>query len=104
MRKLLGCLLFVPLLAQAEAIATMPNEGGGKVVLTDDVCKHEGVVYKSLNRIYSYTAKGYNFEGCYGIEDETVVAIWHTSTIDKMRYPLSSFTLVKRKPAVRYGT
>jgi hypothetical protein len=32
MRKLLGCLLFVPILAQAEAIATMPNRAGGKIV------------------------------------------------------------------------
>lgn len=88
---------------KAEAIATMPNEGGGFIVLTDDVCKHEGKVYKALNRLYSYTARGTNAEGCYGIEDETVVAIWYTDGVDKRRYPASAFTLVKKK-GTRYGT
>jgi hypothetical protein len=31
MRRWLGCLLFVPTLAFAAAIASMPNEGGGKI-------------------------------------------------------------------------
>jgi len=96
-----ACLL--PTLAFAEAIATMPNEGGGFIVLTDDQCKYDGTVYKKLNRLYSYTARGTNIEGCYGVEDDTVVAIWHTSGADKMRYPISAFTLTKKK-GVRYGT
>jgi hypothetical protein len=103
MRKLLGCLLFVPMLAQADAIATMPNEGGGFIVLTDDPCKHEGKVYKGLNRLYSYTSRGTNAEGCYGVEDDTVVAVWYTNGVDKMRYPISAFTL-KPKKGTRYGT
>ena len=94
--------MLLPAYAGAEAIANMPNEGGGMIVLTDDQCKHEGKVYKGINRIYSYTAQGYNSEGCYGIEDDTVVAFWTTSG-NKMRYPLSSFTLIKRK-TIRYGT
>jgi hypothetical protein len=93
----------LPTLAFADAIATMPNEGGGFIVLTDDQCKHEGKVYKGLNRLYSYTARGTNAEGCYGIEDDTVVAIWYTDGVDKRRYPASAFTLVKKK-GVRYGT
>ena len=80
--------------SKAEAIAQMPNEGGGYIVLTDDVCKHEGKVYKALNRIYSYTQQGYNNEGCYGVEDETIVAIWKNGT--KMRYPISAFISVKK--------
>jgi hypothetical protein len=103
MRKLLGCLLFVPILAQAEVIATTPNDGGGMIVLTDDQCKHDGKVYKGLNRLYSYTAKGLNAEGCYGIEDDTVVAIWYTDGVDKRRYPISSFTL-RPKKGTRFGT
>jgi len=96
-----ACLL--PTLAFAEAIATMPNEGGGFIVLTDDQCKHEGKVYKGLNRLYSYTSQGHNAEGCYGVEDDTVVAIW-TPSGSKMRYPISAFTSVKKKPTMRYGT
>jgi hypothetical protein len=98
---LLACLL--PTIAQADAIATMPNEGGGFIVLTDDQCKHEGKVYKGLNRMYSYTSRGSNFEGCYGIEDDTVVAVWYTDGVSKRRYPISAFTLVTKKNS-RYGT
>lgn len=91
-------LLFVGVIfaqhSKAEAIAQMPNEGGGYIVLTDDVCKHEGKVYKGLNRMYSYTQQGYNSEGCYAVEDETVVAVWKSG--NKMRYALSSFSLVKK--------
>jgi hypothetical protein len=35
MRRWLGCLLFVPTLAFAAAIASMPNEGGGKIVFAE---------------------------------------------------------------------
>jgi hypothetical protein len=91
-------LLFVGLIvsqySKAEAIAQMPNEGGGYIVLTDDVCKHEGKVYKGLNRFYSYTQQGYNNEGCYAVEDQTVVAIWKTGT--KMRYAISAFSLINK--------
>jgi hypothetical protein len=91
-------LLFVGLIysqySKAEAIAQMPNEGGGYIVLTNDECKHEGKVYKSLNRLYSYTQQGYNNEGCYGVEDQTVVAIWKTGS--KMRYPISAFSLMNK--------
>jgi hypothetical protein len=88
---------------KAAAVATMPNEGGGQVVLTDEPCKHEGKVYSQLNRVYTYTARGYTVEGCYAVEDDTVVAIWHTTNAEKMRYPISAFTLIKKK-SVRYGT
>lgn len=105
MKKILMTALvtfMLPTLAQAEAIASMPNEGGGFIVLTDDPCKHEGKVYKTLNRLYSYTAQGHTSEGCYGVEDDTVVAIW-TPSGNKMRYPISAFTL-KPKKGTRYGT
>jgi hypothetical protein len=103
MKKLLTALLFVPMLAQAEAIATMPNEGGGKIVLTDEVCKHEGKTYNK-SRAYNYTTSGHGSEGCFYIEDETVVVIWNTSSgTRQMRYPAENFTLTKKKGA-RYGT
>lgn len=106
MRKLLGCLLFVPMLAQAEAIAiaSMPNEGGGKIVLTDEVCKHNGKTYPELSRAYNYTTSGHSSEGCFFIEDETVVVIWDTAAgVRRMRYPAENFTIIKKK-SNRYGT
>jgi len=37
--------------AKAAAIATMPNEGGGKIVLTDEVCKNDGKTYNNVKGI-----------------------------------------------------
>jgi hypothetical protein len=106
MRKWLGCLLFVPTLAFAAAIASMPNEGGGKIVLTDDICKVDGKVYNKLNRAYNYTTSGHSSEGCFYVEDETVVVVWNTTVgVRTMRYPLENFTLMNKKQSKsRYGT
>ena len=90
---------------RAEAIATMPNEGGGKIVLTDEICKLNGKTYPELNRAYNYTTAGYSSEGCYFIEDETVVVVWATSSgAKRMRYPAENFTLTRKRSGTRYGT
>ena len=94
----------LPTMAFADAIATMPNEGGGKIVLTDEVCKHDGKTYKELSRAYNYTTAGYSSEGCFFIEDETVVVVWAlASGAKRMRYPAENFTVIKKK-GNRYGT
>jgi len=104
MKKLLAALLFVPMLAQAAAIATMPNRAGGKIVLTDEACVHQGKKYDGLARAYNYSTEGYTTEGCFIIEDETVVVIWNDGSANsKMRYPAENFTIIKRK-GTRYGT
>jgi hypothetical protein len=89
-------LLFSPI-AKAGAIATMPNKAGGKIVLTDEPCKHKGKVYDGLKRAYNYGTEGYTTEGCFAVEDETVVVIWLDNSADpKMRYPAENFTIIKR--------
>jgi hypothetical protein len=104
MKKILTALLFLPLVAQAGAVATMPNRAGGKIVLTDEPCVHKGKTYDGLNRAYNYTTEGYTTEGCFAIEDETVVVIWNDGSANsKMRYPAENFTIIKRK-GTRYGT
>ena len=98
MKKLLTVFLFVPIMAQAAAIATMPNQAGGKIVLTDEECVHQGKKYNGLNRAYNYGVQGYTTEGCFAVEDETVVIIWNDESANsKMRYPAENFTLIKRK-------
>lgn len=89
----------------AEAIASMPNQGQGKIVLTNDACKVDGKTYSSLYRAYNYTVEGYGSEGCYVVEDDTVVVIWRKSdgTSQRMRYPLDNFTLNTKKSR-GYGT
>ena len=81
----------------AEAIATTENKGGGKIVLTDEVCKNKGKTYKHLYRVYNYTSEGYAEEGCYIVEHDMAVVVWTGSDSSPMRYPLDRFSPVKRK-------
>lgn len=94
MRKILigAVLALTATVSNAETIATMPNEAGGKIVLTDDICKYNGQVFDKLNRAYNYGASGATGEGCWGIEDETVMVYW-IDTNRKSRYPLMNFTI-----------
>ena len=93
---LIFLLIFVPN-AKAAGIASMPNKAGGRIVLTDEVCKHKGKVYDTLKRAYNYSTEGYTTEGCFFVEDETVVVIWDDGTANpRMRYPIENFTLIKR--------
>jgi hypothetical protein len=95
----------LPTIAFAGAIAEMPNRAGGKIVLTDEACIHKGKTYDGLARAYNYSAEGYTTEGCFAVEDETVVVIWNDGSANsKMRYPAENFTIVKRKRGTRYGT
>lgn len=79
----------------AEAIAKMPNQGGGFIVLTNDPCVVNNKNYEALNRFYSYTAKGFNVEGCFRVEDDTIITVWQPDG-DTRRYPITSFTLINR--------
>ena len=91
--------IFTTQQAKAEAIAMMPNKAGGKIILTNNACVHKGKDYKELRQIYMFTSEGYTMEGCYGIEDDTVLAIWLNG--QKMRYPAENFTLVKTQKGAR---
>jgi hypothetical protein len=105
LKHLLLLAFLFPTLAQAGAIATMPNRAGGKIVLTDEACKHNSKVYENLNRAYNYGAQGFTTEGCFLVEDETVVIIWLDNSAEpKMRYPAENFTIINRKKGTRYGT
>jgi len=104
MKNLMWSLLLVAGVCNAEAIATMPNQGQGKIVLTNEVCKVDGKTYSTLHRAYNYTVEGYGSEGCYTVEDDTVVVIWRKSDggSQRMRYSLDNFTLTKKSKG--YGT
>jgi hypothetical protein len=95
---LFALILGGPSMARAEAIASMPNKGGGKIVLTNEVCKYGEKTYPKLSRAYNYTDSGYGSDGCFYVEDETVVVIWNVNSEAKqMRYPAENFTILKRK-------
>ena len=95
MKKLLIALLFLPITASAEVIASMPNQAGGKIVLTTEQCKHKGKVYESLRKSYFYTTEGLTGDGCWYLDDETVVVVWIDSNTTR-RYPAENFNIRKR--------
>jgi hypothetical protein len=88
----LGLLLSVATAVKAETVATQPNQAGGKIVLTDQACTYEGRTFDKLSRAYNYGSAGYTSEGCWGIEDETVVVYWIDAN-QRMRYPVTAFTM-----------
>jgi hypothetical protein len=92
-------LFFIATQVHAQAIARMPNNGGGYLVLTAEPCIHKGKDYAPLKRAYAYTAKGYTFEACYGIEDDTVVTVFKDGG-DQRRFPVSNFELISRGSAI----
>lgn len=95
MKKLLIALALLPTLAFAEVIASMPNQAGGKIVLTDEQCKHKNKVYESLRKSYFYTPEGITGDGCWYLDDETVVVIW-VDTNTTRRYPVENFDIRRR--------
>jgi hypothetical protein len=91
--------VFVSEYARAEAIAKTPNNGGGFIVLTNEPCIYKKKDYAPLKRAYSYTSSGFTTEGCFGIEDETVITIWMDAN-EQRRYPITSFELMRRGAAI----
>ena len=84
--------------ASAEMLAWLGNQAGGRIVLTDEVCVDPETKerYDALKRAYNYGSAGGTSEGCYLLEDESVVVIWvNTSGRSKSRYPLENFTFNK---------
>jgi hypothetical protein len=95
MKKLLAILLFIPTFAFGAVIATMPNQAGGKIVLTDEACIHNGKNYEGLFKAYFYTPQGTTGDGCWRLDDETVVVVWIESGTTR-RYPVLNFDIRKK--------
>lgn len=99
MKKLLLTILFFCNFCYANVIATMPNKAGGKIVLTNETCSYNNKTYGNLKRTYYYTQEGYTNEGCFYLEDDTIVVIWSDGDKNSsvMRYEANSFTIRKQK-------
>lgn len=94
MKKLLIALCFIGSV-QAKDIAWMPNQAGGRVVLTDEICKDgKGKTYQGLNRMFLYSETGLTLDGCFYIRGDVVDAVWDDGV--KMRYPTSNFRLFEK--------
>jgi len=94
MKKLLAVLLLCPMVVYGAVVATMPNQAGGRIVLTDEACVYKNKNYSNLYRAYFYTTEGTTGEGCWTLEDESVTVIWHTG--GTRRYPAENFDIRKR--------
>lgn len=100
MKNLLIALLVVSSPVHAAAIASTDNNAGGKIVLTDETCRLENGRYPSLFHSYMYTSEGYTADGCYTVQDDTVVVVWEVNgRAETRRYPIRSFTLTKKPKA-----
>jgi hypothetical protein len=83
------------MLAYGAVIATLPNQAGGKIVLTDEVCKYQGKTYNHLLKAYFYTNEGLTGDGCWALEDETITIVWKDNGTTR-RYPAQNFD-IRRK-------
>ncbi len=92
MKKLIATLLLCPMFAYGAVIASMPNQAGGKIVLTDEACRHQGKTYDNLRRAYFYTTEGVTGNGCWALEDETILVVWKDSGTTR-RYPVVNFDI-----------
>lgn len=97
MKKILVLLLLsLSAHASAEMVAWLGNQAGGRIVITDEVCidPDTNKRYDALKRAYNYSSSGSTSEGCFHIEDDSVVIVWVNSVgRSKSRYPLENFTL-----------
>lgn len=99
MKSIIAAVLFVPIIAQAEALAYLENKGGGRIVFTDEVCiAPNGKRYDNLAKMYGYDKGGQSLDGCYGIEDNMIVGVWEDGA--KYRYNPESLVIIK-KPGKR---
>ena len=98
MKKLLIAVLLCPMLAYGAVLATLPNQAGGKIVLTDEECRHDGQLYTALRKAYNYGSSGATTDGCWYLDDETVVVIWKQSNgqASTRRYPVENFDIRRR--------
>jgi hypothetical protein len=95
LKKILATLLLCPTFAFGAVVASMPNQAGGKIVLTDEQCKLNGKTYDPLKKSYFYTTEGITGDGCWYLDDETIVVVWKEKggSSTTRRYPVNNFDI-----------
>ncbi len=72
MKKLLWTLVLVPCLAFADSWFEMPNEAGGKIILTKTTCSNSN----GGKLVIATTPKGDNVHGCWYYFADMVHIVW----------------------------
>lgn len=81
--------------AAADVVATLPNNAGGHIRLTDDACSSRVNQGMSLRFAYSTTKDGRYFTGCWGMVDDDVMVFFDDG--ERRLYPADNFTIRKKK-------
>lgn len=77
-------------LCHAKSIAEMPNKGGGKVIITNELCRD-----KVNHLAYSYMAGQSTLGGCW-VNDEIGIHIkWYDG--DLRFYPYENWKMIESK-------
>lgn len=84
----MAVLLALSLNASAEVVASMNNQGGGKIVLTSALCDRS-----NLYVAYSYVDNGKTIMGCWTTSGDRVLVDWSG---DIRAYPASAFVLAPK--------
>lgn len=76
----------------------MDNAGGGRMVITNDVCysSDRKRTFEGMFRIYTYSANGDTTEGCFAFEETTIRIYWPEHKKEQ-RFTIASFTLIDQK-------
>ena len=94
MKKLLIALMF-PAVALADSWS-LPNKGGGEIVITDRDCIVKGTNYSPLKSAFSHTNEMY-MDGCWYLEDGMVKIIWDMrGNPERRAYRIEDFNLKNR--------
>jgi hypothetical protein len=92
MRKsLLIALLLAPLIADARIIAETYNKNGGKIVITDEVCRDAR--YKLA---YAMSAGISTLLGCWTSDEDFIHIQWYDG--DLRSYPYEGWVVKNQKP------
>lgn len=89
-------LSILSLSVNAAVVAEIPNQGGGRIALTDLKCKDVANTFLA----YSYLGNGKSLMGCWAADDSRVFVRWEDG--DMRSYPIDSFVLPKGKQAKNY--
>lgn len=94
MKKLLLIALFLPIIGNAKAVAELRNNGGGKIVLTDEFCND-----RRFKLAYSQMNNASTLLGCWAMDNSFVHIRWYDG--DLRSYPLEYWNLVDQvKPTM----
>lgn len=86
------CLLCTPL-AWAESLAWMPNNAGGKIILTDDACEIKALQGTNTRKIVSFSKEGKLITGCWAFfkyDENQIIVYWRDAT-DTQNYWIKDF-------------